>query len=98
MTDVETIFADDRTRPPPERSLPWPETSGGVTVIIEPKPHWAGDLRAFRLDAKEYCTYSDWTENGARARFFEHVDTSGDTVMRRARAVLAREIADGLWN
>jgi len=98
MMDIDAVFAADRQHPPHERSLPWPETSDGVTVIVEPKPHWASDLRAFRLNVQEYCTYADWIENGARARFFGHVDTSGDTVMRRARAVLAREIADGLWN
>ncbi|MGY4573726.1 hypothetical protein [Bradyrhizobium sp. USDA 3256] len=97
MMDVEAIFAADREHIPRERSLPWAETKGGITVIVEPKPLWASDLRAFRLDAQEYCTYADWTENGAQARFFCHVDTSGNEVMRKARALIAREIADGHW-
>ena len=45
---VDEIFADDRRNPPMERSLPWEETRGGVTVFVEPKPHWAEDMRAFR--------------------------------------------------
>ena len=71
---------------------------GGVTVIVEPKPHWAEDMRAFRLDAREYCRYADWTAYGARTRFFGHIDTSGDDVMMKARAMIAREIADGFWD
>ena len=51
MMTVDEIFADDRRNPPSERSLPWEETRNGVTVIVEPKPHWAEDMRAFRLDA-----------------------------------------------
>ena len=47
MTDIDAIFAADRQHPPHERSLPWPETRGGLTVVVEPKPHWAGDMRAF---------------------------------------------------
>ena len=98
MTDIDAIFAADRQHPPHERSLPWPETSGGLTVVVEPKPHWAGDMRAFRSDAREYCAYADWTANGARARFFGHVDTCGDDLIRKARTLVASEIADGLWH
>ena len=98
MTDIDAIFATDRQHPPHERSLPWPETRGGLTVVVEPKPHWAGDMRAFRSDVREYCAYTDWTANGARARFFGHVDTCGDDLIRKARALVASEIADGLWN
>ncbi len=98
MIDIDAIFAADRQNPPHERSLPWPETRGGLTVVVEPKPHWASDMRAFRSDAREYCTYADWTENGARARFFGHVDTCGDDLIRKARTLVASEIADGLWN
>ena len=61
MMTVDEIFADDRRNPPSERSLPWEESRGGVTVVVEPKPHWAEDMRAFRLDAREYCRYADWT-------------------------------------
>ena len=97
MIDIDAIFAADRQHPPQERSLPWPETRGGVTVVIEPKPHWASDMRAFRSEARAYCAYADWTANGARARFFGHVDTCGDDLIRKARALVAGEIADGLW-
>ena len=94
---LDDIFAEDRRKPPPERSLPWEEIRGGVTVIVEPKPHWAGDMRAFRLDAREYCYYAEWSSSSGRTRFYGHIDTSGDDVMMKARAIIAREIADGLW-
>lgn len=94
---IDTIFAQDRENAPGERSLPWEEARDGFTVVIEPKPHWAEDMRAFRLDAREYCRYADWTANGGRARFYGHIDTTGDAVMMKARAMIAREIADGLW-
>jgi hypothetical protein len=46
--DIQKIFAADREQHPPhERSLPWEETKGAITVVVEPKPHWAHDLRAF---------------------------------------------------
>ena len=61
MTDIDAIFAADRQNPPHERSLPWPETRGGLTVVVEPKPRWAGDMQAFRSDAREYCAYAGWT-------------------------------------
>ena len=98
MMTVDEIFADDRNNPPSERSLPWEETCDGVTVVVEPNPHWAEDMRVFRLDACEYCRYRDWTTDGARARFYGHIDTSGDDVMLKARAMIAREIAEGLWD
>ena len=94
MMDMEAIFARDRGHPPHERSLPWPETRNGVTVIVEPKPHWACDMRAFRLDVREYCAYADWAEHGARARFFGHIAICGDDLMRNARALIACEIAE----
>ena len=96
--DIDEIFREDRTNPVAERSLPWEETCDGITVVVEPKPHWAEDLRAFRLEAREYCRYADWLLHGARARFFGHADLSGDEVMLRARAMVAREIAEGLWD
>ena len=37
MTAIDAIFAADRQHPPRERSLPWPETRGGLTVVVEPK-------------------------------------------------------------
>lgn len=95
--DIDDIFRDDRSNPPAERSLPWEESRDGITVVVEPKPHWAEDIRAFRLDAREYCHYADWVEHGRRARFYCHIDTSGDDVMMKARAMVAHEIADGLW-
>lgn len=98
MMSVDEIFADDRRNPPVERSLPWEETCGGVTVVVEPKPHWAEDMRAFRLRSREYCGYRDWTADGARARFYGHIDTSGDDVMLKARAMITREIDDGFWD
>ena len=52
MTDIDAIFAADRQHPPHERSLPWLETRGGLTVVVEPKPHWASDMRAFRSEAQ----------------------------------------------
>ena len=96
--DIDEIFRDDCRIPPAERSLPWEETRDGVTVVIEPKPHWAADLRAFRLTAREYCYYNDWTAHRGRALFYGHIDTSGDDVMIKARAMIAREIAEGLWD
>lgn len=96
--DIDQIFLDDREHPPSDRTLPWTETRDGVTVVVEPKPHWAEDLRVFRFDACEYCRYAEWTAHGARARFFGHIDTSGDDLMMKARAMIAREIADGLWS
>ena len=98
MIDIDAIFAADRQRPPHERSLPWPETRNGRTVIVEPKPHWANDMRAFLSDVREYCTYADWLENGARARFFGHIAICGNDLIRKARAFVAGEIADGHWN
>jgi len=94
---VDEIFAEDRRNSPSERSLPWEETRDGVTVVVEPKPHWAEDMRAFKLTTQDYCYYADWTEKGAKAWFFHHVDTSGDDVMMKARAMIAREVGDGLW-
>ncbi|WBU59727.1 hypothetical protein [Paracoccus albus] len=96
--DIDEIFRDDRRNLPAERSLPWEETRDDVTVVIEPKPHWAADLHAFRLNAREYCYYADWIAHGGRARFYGHIDTSGDDVMMKARAMVAREIAEGLWD
>jgi hypothetical protein len=96
--DIDAIFAADRQRPPHERSLPWPETRNGMTVIVEPKPHWANDMRAFLSDVREYCTYADWLESGVRARFFGHIAICGDDLIRKARAFVAGEIADGHWN
>ena len=98
MMTVEEILADDRRNPPAERSLPWKETCDGVAVVVEPKPHWAADMRAFRLTDRAYCYYADWTARGPMVRFFDHPDTRGDDVMMKTRATLAREIADGLWS
>lgn len=97
MMAVEAIFAADREQPPAIRSLPWLESKEGVTVVVEPKPHWASDLRAFRRDAREYCYYRDWLAHGPRARFFAHVSISGVDVLRKARALIEQEIHDGLW-
>ena len=96
--DIDRIFHENRASPPSERTLPWEETCDGVTVVVEPKPHWADDMRAFRLEAPEYCSYADWTANGGHARFHGHIDTSGDDVMITARAMIAHEIADGVWD
>lgn len=97
MMTIDEIFADDGRNPPSERSLPWEESLHGVTVIIEPKPHWASDMHAFKLTRRAYCYYADWIENGVDARFFDHPETSGDSVMMKARAMISREIAEGLW-
>ncbi|CAM5299354.1 MAG: hypothetical protein ACJAVZ_002007 [Afipia broomeae] len=98
MIDVDSIFALDRARPSAERSLPWEEHRDGVTVVVEPKPHWANDMLAYRLTAREYCYFADWQEHGSHARFFKHADTCGDDVMMKARAGISREIAEGLWS
>lgn len=95
---VDEIFADDRCNPPSDRSLPWEETRGGITVVVEPKPHWASDMRVFRLTARSWCAYTDWIENGPAARFVGHPETRGDDVMMKARATVQREIAIGLWS
>lgn len=97
MIDVDTIFARDREHPPAERSLPWEESRDGLTVVIEPKPHWASDMLAFRLTVREYCYYRDWLRSGAQALFFAHAETNGDQVVLKARAEISREIANGLW-
>ena len=75
--DIDTIFAEDRINPPKERCLPWCETKDGISVVVEPKPHWAEDLWVFQLDQREYCRYADWLAFGSRARFYGHIDTSG---------------------
>lgn len=54
-------------------------------------------MRAFKLTAREDCYYRDWLEDGSATRFYKHIDTSGDDVMLKARAMIAREIADSLW-
>jgi hypothetical protein len=95
--NIEGIFAADRELPPHERTLPWQETKDGVTVVVEPKPHWAADQRAFKLDSCDYCHYRSWTQDGPRARFYGHQNLSGSAVMANARAEIAREIAEGLW-
>ncbi len=95
---IDETFAQDRENPPNERTLPWIESRDGITVVVEPKPHWAEDMRVFRLDAREQCRYAEWTAHSGRARFYGHIDTSGDDLMMKARAMIAREIADGLWN
>ena len=97
IIDVDQIFLEDREHSLSERTLPWEESRDGMTVVVEPKPHWAEDMRVFRLDAREYCRYAEWTAHGTRARFFGHIDTSGDDLIMKARAMIAREIADGLW-
>lgn len=97
MIDVDTIFAEDRERQPSERSLPWEESREGLTVVVAPKPHWASDMLVYKLTAREYCYYRDWAENGTGARFFDHIDSTGDDVMMKARAMIASEIANGLW-
>lgn len=89
---IDDILADDQRNPPAERSLPWEETRGGVTVVVEPRPHWATDMTVFRLTDRAYCYYADWTANGPAARFFLHPETSGEDVMSKARTMLAREI------
>lgn len=95
---IDEIFAQDRENPPSERTLPWTETRDDITAVVEPKPHWAEDMRVFRLDAHEHCRYAEWTANGGRARFYGHIDTSGADLMMKARAMIAHEIADGLWS
>ena len=97
IIDIDQIFREDHENPPSERTLPWEETRDGITVVVEPKPHWAEDMRVFRLDAREYCRYAEWTAHGGRARFYGHIDTSGEDLMMKARAMIAREIAHGLW-
>ena len=96
--DIDFIFRADRENPPAERSLPWEETRDGITVVVEPKPHWAKDLRAFRFDVREYSHYADWTRYGGHARFYGHIDTCGDSLLLKARALIVREIAEGLWS
>jgi hypothetical protein len=98
MPDIDAIFVDNLTHPPTERCLPWEETQGGITVVVEPLQHcWAEDMRVFQDNTPKYCYYADWVKHGTRARFFNHPDTRGDDVMMKARAMIAREIAEGLW-
>ena len=96
--DIGTILTKDRSNPTKERCLPWEEARGGLAVVVEPKPHWADDLRVFRLDRREYRLYADWLASGSRARFYGHIDTCGADLLLKARTMLAREIADGLWD
>ena len=86
--DIDTIFAEDRSNPPKERCLPWCETKGGISVVVEPKPHWAEDLWVFQLDQREYCRYADWLAFGSRARFYGHIDTSVSVRSRRSDGVM----------
>lgn len=97
IIDVDQIFREDHENPPSERTLPWEETRDGLTVVVEPKPHWAEDMRVFRRDVREHCRYAEWAAHGGRARFYGHIDTSGDDLMMHARAMIAREVADGFW-
>lgn len=39
--DIDQIFLEDREHPPSDRTLPWTEIRDGITVVVEPKPHWA---------------------------------------------------------
>lgn len=55
MMTVDEIFAEDGRNPPAERSLPWEENRDGVVVVVEPKPHWASDMAAFRLTDRAWC-------------------------------------------
>ena len=75
----------------------WPPEGEMREYDFEPKPHWAADMAAFRLQDRSWCYYADWIENGPAARFFDHPETSGSDVMTNAHAMLAREIAQGLW-
>ncbi|WP_438273852.1 hypothetical protein [Nitrobacter sp.] len=95
---IDEIFADDRRNPPSERSLPWEEMRGGGGGVVEPKPHWASDMAVFRLTDRSWCSYADWIENGPAARFIDHPETRGDHLMMKARAMIAREIANELWS
>ena len=97
MMTVDEIFAEDRRNPPAERLLPWEENRDGLVVVVVPKPHWASDMVAFRLTDRAWCYYADWCANGSGARFFDHPETRGDDVMMKARAMISRELADGLW-
>jgi hypothetical protein len=81
--NIEEIFALDRQQPPTDRSLPWKETRNGVTVVVEPKPHWAIDLLAFVMSARSYCYYADWCHNGVNARFSPHISTAAPTSCSR---------------
>lgn len=73
IINTDQIFREDRENPPTERTLPWEETRDGLTVVVEPKPHWAEDMRVFRLDAREHCRYAEWTAHGGRTRFYGHI-------------------------
>ncbi|MFC0808976.1 hypothetical protein ACFHWW_26645 [Ensifer sp. P24N7] len=95
---VDQIFASDRQQPPAERSLPWPEKRSGITVVVEPKPHWAIDLLAFRLSERSYCYYAGWCHNGSNARFFRHIEKCGADILEKARAMIADELSQGLWD
>jgi hypothetical protein len=95
MTDIDAIFAADRRHPPHERSLPWPRPEAASPSSAQAP---LGQGHAGVPDACEYCAYADWTANGARARFFGHIDTCGDDLIRKARALVASEIADGHWS
>ncbi|WFS69536.1 hypothetical protein CFBP4996_26450 (plasmid) [Agrobacterium leguminum] len=95
---VEHIFALDRQHLPPERYLPWRETRSGLSVVVEPKPHWAMDLLAFSLSERRYCYYADWCHNGPNARFFDHIEKSGADVLEKAHTMIADELSQGLWD
>ncbi|OHV80315.1 hypothetical protein [Ensifer sp. LCM 4579] len=95
---IGQIFACDRQQPPTERSLPWLETRSGLTVVVEPKPHWAIDLLAFNMSERSYCHYADWCHKGPNARFFRHIEKSGADVLATAQAMVADELSQGLWD
>ena len=50
------------------------------------------------LTDRSWCSYADWIENGPAARFIDHPETRGDHLMMKARAMIAREIANELWS
>lgn len=48
MKTTDEAFAEDRRNPPSERSLPWVETRGGVTVVAEQLAPESANVAAVR--------------------------------------------------
>jgi phage terminase large subunit-like protein len=95
---VDQVFRENLALPEAERTLPWEESRDGVTVVVEPKPHYAEDMTAWHLSRHAFCHYRDWKADGAKARFFDQAHKTGDEVMMTARVMVIREIEAGEWS
>lgn len=94
---VDQVFAENMEFPVEERCLPWEESRDGVTVVVEPKLHFASDMTIWHLSRHAFAHYRHWKHDGASVSFFEHGHKTGDQVMMDARCTVIREIENGEW-